>query len=114
MWRSHPNLNHLQLYKLGEAPLKPSDSSECFPSEGTLFLPHSHCLFPLTIKYPSLFNNEGADDIIPQFTPEKGIIPLNQSIQQMETTMRELLERQTREAKITTEAMKWAEAMAAK
>ncbi|MED6180484.1 hypothetical protein PIB30_010699 [Stylosanthes scabra] len=59
-------------------------------------------------------NNEGADDSIPQFTPEKGVIPKNQSIQQMETALRELLERQTREAEIATEAMKRAEAMAAK
>ncbi|MED6154878.1 hypothetical protein PIB30_000380 [Stylosanthes scabra] len=59
-------------------------------------------------------NNEGADDSVPQVTPEKGITPNNQSIQQMETALRELLERQTREAEIATEAMKRAEAMAAK
>ncbi|MED6181663.1 hypothetical protein PIB30_021255 [Stylosanthes scabra] len=59
-------------------------------------------------------NNEGADDSIPQFTQEKGVIPPNQSIQQMETALRELLERQTREAEIATEAMKRAEAMATK
>ncbi|MED6119936.1 hypothetical protein PIB30_016315 [Stylosanthes scabra] len=59
-------------------------------------------------------NNEGADESISQFTPEKGIIPPNQNIQQMETALRELLERQTREAEIATEAMKRAEAMAAK
>ncbi|MED6168421.1 hypothetical protein PIB30_011589, partial [Stylosanthes scabra] len=45
-------------------------------------------------------NNEGAYESIPQFTPEKGIIPPNQSIQQMETALRELLEKQTREAEI--------------
>ncbi|MED6217863.1 hypothetical protein PIB30_021504 [Stylosanthes scabra] len=59
-------------------------------------------------------NNEGADDSIPQFTPEKGVTPHNQSIQQMKTALRELLERQTREAEIATEAMKRAEAMAAR
>ncbi|MED6219596.1 hypothetical protein PIB30_037214 [Stylosanthes scabra] len=57
-------------------------------------------------------NNEGADDNIPQFTLEKGIIPSNQSIQQIKTALRELLKRQTREAEIATEAMKRAEAMA--
>ncbi|MED6144771.1 hypothetical protein PIB30_018619 [Stylosanthes scabra] len=50
MKRSHPNLNHPLLYKHGAMPpqvlfshhinhllrIKPSDSSECFPSEGTL------------------------------------------------------------------------------
>ncbi|MED6168233.1 hypothetical protein PIB30_010014 [Stylosanthes scabra] len=63
--------------------------------------------------FDAQLNNEGADDNIPQFTPEKGVIPPNQSIQQMETALRELLERQTREAEIATEAMKRAEAMAA-
>ncbi|MED6221444.1 hypothetical protein PIB30_054718 [Stylosanthes scabra] len=59
-------------------------------------------------------NNEGADESIPQFTPEKGIIPPNPNIQQMETALRELLERQTRKAEIASEAMKRAETMAAR
>ncbi|MED6223139.1 hypothetical protein PIB30_071093 [Stylosanthes scabra] len=57
-------------------------------------------------------NNEGADESIPQFTPEKGIIHPNQHIQRMETALRELLERQTREVEIVSEAMKRAKVMA--
>ncbi|MED6107907.1 hypothetical protein PIB30_018555 [Stylosanthes scabra] len=52
MKRSHPNLNHSLLYKQGALPpqvllshhinhllrIQPSDSSECFPSEGILSL----------------------------------------------------------------------------
>ncbi|MED6200576.1 hypothetical protein PIB30_086564 [Stylosanthes scabra] len=59
-------------------------------------------------------NNEGADENIPQFTLEKGIIPPNQHIQQLETALRERLERQTCEAEIASEAIKRAEAMAAR
>ncbi|MED6137168.1 hypothetical protein PIB30_062534 [Stylosanthes scabra] len=59
-------------------------------------------------------NNEGADDSIPLFTPEKGMTSPNENIQQMQTALRELLERQTREAEIATEAMKRMEATAAR
>ncbi|MED6152206.1 hypothetical protein PIB30_089660 [Stylosanthes scabra] len=59
-------------------------------------------------------NNKNADESIPQFAPEKGVIPSNENIQQMETALRELLERQTRDAEIAAEAMKRAEAMAAR
>ncbi|MED6144776.1 hypothetical protein PIB30_018624 [Stylosanthes scabra] len=59
-------------------------------------------------------NNDVVDESIPQPTSEKGIIPSDQNIQQMEIALRELLERQTRDLKIAAEAMKRAEAMAAK
>ncbi|MED6187404.1 hypothetical protein PIB30_076126, partial [Stylosanthes scabra] len=58
--------------------------------------------------------NEGGDENIPLFTSEKGMIRQNQNIQQMEAPLRELFERQTREAEIAFEAMKRAEAMAAR
>ncbi|MED6195208.1 hypothetical protein PIB30_035818 [Stylosanthes scabra] len=58
-------------------------------------------------------DNEGGDENrIPLFTPEKGMIPQNKNIQQMEAALKELFERQTREAEIAFEAMKRAEAMA--
>ncbi|MED6148637.1 hypothetical protein PIB30_054854 [Stylosanthes scabra] len=74
MKRSHPNLNHPLLYKQGATPPQVlfshhidhlfrnqlSDSSECFPSEGTLSLPHSHCLLPLTIKVHWIIVRYGA------------------------------------------------------
>ncbi|MED6205544.1 hypothetical protein PIB30_018531, partial [Stylosanthes scabra] len=59
-------------------------------------------------------NNNVVDENIPQPTPEKGIIPSDQNIQQLEAALRELLERQTRDAEVAAEAMKRVEAMAAK
>ncbi|MED6203985.1 hypothetical protein PIB30_004572 [Stylosanthes scabra] len=59
-------------------------------------------------------NNEGGDENIPLFTLEMGMIPQNQNIQQMEVALKELFERHTREEKITSEAMKRTEAMAAR
>ncbi|MED6155919.1 hypothetical protein PIB30_009982 [Stylosanthes scabra] len=59
-------------------------------------------------------NNDVVEENIPQPTPEKGIIPSDQNIQQLEGVLRELLERQTRDAEIAAEAMKRAEAMVAK
>ncbi|MED6134779.1 hypothetical protein PIB30_040120 [Stylosanthes scabra] len=52
----------------------------------------------------------GNDDSGFQQTPEKGVNPPpNQTLQEMETALRELLESQTQEAAIATEAMKRAE-----
>ncbi|MED6192097.1 hypothetical protein PIB30_006923 [Stylosanthes scabra] len=52
----------------------------------------------------------GNDDSGFQQTPEKGVNPPpNQTLQEMEAVLRELLERQTREAAIATEVMKRAE-----
>ncbi|MED6205590.1 hypothetical protein PIB30_018945 [Stylosanthes scabra] len=59
-------------------------------------------------------NNDVMDESILQPTPEKGVIPSDQNIQQMEIALKELLERQTRDAEIAAEAMKRAEAMAAR
>ncbi|MED6160816.1 hypothetical protein PIB30_054859 [Stylosanthes scabra] len=60
-------------------------------------------------------NNEHVDENdIPLFTPEKGMIPPNQKIQQMEAALKKLFERQTREAAIASEAMERAEAIAAR
>ncbi|MED6179312.1 hypothetical protein PIB30_115963, partial [Stylosanthes scabra] len=59
-------------------------------------------------------NDNVANENIPQPTPEKGIIPSGQNIQQLEAALRELLERQTRDAEVAAEAMKRAEALAAK
>ncbi|MED6112685.1 hypothetical protein PIB30_063817 [Stylosanthes scabra] len=59
-------------------------------------------------------NDNVTNDNIPPPTPEKGIIPSNQNVQQLEAALRELLERQTRDAEVAAEAMKRAEAMAAK
>ncbi|MED6205745.1 hypothetical protein PIB30_020532 [Stylosanthes scabra] len=59
-------------------------------------------------------NDYVTDDNIPQPTPEKGIIPSGQNVQQLEAALRELLERQTRDAEVAAEAMKRTEAMAAK
>ncbi|MED6119784.1 hypothetical protein PIB30_014832 [Stylosanthes scabra] len=59
-------------------------------------------------------NDNVANENIPQPTPEKGIIPSGQNVQQLEAALRELLERQTRDAEVAAEAMKRAEAMAAK
>ncbi|MED6163909.1 hypothetical protein PIB30_084669 [Stylosanthes scabra] len=61
-----------------------------------------------------LNNNDTVSENIPQPTPEKGVIPSYQNIQQLEAALRELLERQTRDAEVAAEAMKRAEAMAAK
>ncbi|MED6201179.1 hypothetical protein PIB30_092353 [Stylosanthes scabra] len=52
-------------------------------------------------------NNEGATDSSnPQPTLEKEVDQRNQTIQQLGTALRELLERQTREAAIASEAVK--------
>ncbi|MED6150282.1 hypothetical protein PIB30_070934 [Stylosanthes scabra] len=51
-------------------------------------------------------NDNVANENIPQPTPKKGIIP--------SAALRELLEKQTRDAEVAAEAMKRAEAMAAK
>ncbi|MED6197395.1 hypothetical protein PIB30_056098 [Stylosanthes scabra] len=60
-------------------------------------------------------NNEGAgENSYPQPTPEKEIDQRDQTIQQLEAALRELLERQTREAVIATEAVKRAEELAKK
>ncbi|MED6121409.1 hypothetical protein PIB30_029896 [Stylosanthes scabra] len=59
-------------------------------------------------------NDNVTNDNIPQPTPEKGIIPSGQNVQQLEAALRELLERQTRDAEVAAEAMKRAEAMAVK
>ncbi|MED6165842.1 hypothetical protein PIB30_103510, partial [Stylosanthes scabra] len=50
----------------------------------------------------------------PQPTPKKQVDQRNQTIQQLETALRELLERQTREAVIALEAVKRAEELAKK
>ncbi|MED6125133.1 hypothetical protein PIB30_065835 [Stylosanthes scabra] len=58
-------------------------------------------------------NNEGGDDNSEiQITPEKSVISKNQTIQELEKALRDLLERQTREAAIAIKAMKRAEEMA--
>ncbi|MED6110867.1 hypothetical protein PIB30_046945 [Stylosanthes scabra] len=60
-------------------------------------------------------NNEGgADSSNPQPTPEKEVDQRNQTIQQLEASLRELLERQTREAAIASEAVKRAKDLAKK
>ncbi|MED6106737.1 hypothetical protein PIB30_007398 [Stylosanthes scabra] len=59
-------------------------------------------------------NDNVANENIPQLTPEKGIIPSGQNVQQLEAALRELLERQTRDAEVAAEAMKMVEAMSAK
>ncbi|MED6147750.1 hypothetical protein PIB30_046618 [Stylosanthes scabra] len=60
-------------------------------------------------------NNEGAaDSSNPQPTPEKEVDQRNQTIQQLEVALRELLERQTREAAIASGAVKRAEELAKK
>ncbi|MED6148060.1 hypothetical protein PIB30_049582 [Stylosanthes scabra] len=111
--------------------LRPSDSSECFPrKEHPLSLILTVYSLSRLRSIGSLFGTfvlnigvvcgeidfgiESGDESIPQFTPEKGIIPPNQNIQQMETALRELLERQTREVEIASEAMKRAKAIVAR
>ncbi|MED6225553.1 hypothetical protein PIB30_094698 [Stylosanthes scabra] len=60
-------------------------------------------------------NNEGGGkNSHPQLTPEKEVDQRNQTIRQLETTLRELLERQTREAAIASEAMKRVEELTKK
>ncbi|MED6175227.1 hypothetical protein PIB30_076445 [Stylosanthes scabra] len=60
-------------------------------------------------------NNEGGGkNSQPLPTLEKGIDQGNQTIQQLEAALRELLERQTREAAIATEAVRRAEELAKK
>ncbi|MED6152848.1 hypothetical protein PIB30_096003, partial [Stylosanthes scabra] len=60
-------------------------------------------------------NNEGAaDSSNSQPTPEKEIDQRNQTIQQIEAALRELLERQTPEAAIASEDVKRAEELAKK
>ncbi|MED6113805.1 hypothetical protein PIB30_074252 [Stylosanthes scabra] len=60
-------------------------------------------------------NNEGAaDSNNPQSTPEKEVDHKNQTIQQLEAALRELLERQTREATIASEVVKRAEELVKK
>ncbi|MED6126607.1 hypothetical protein PIB30_080047 [Stylosanthes scabra] len=59
--------------------------------------------------------NKGAgENSNPQPTPEKEIDQINQTIQQLEAALRELLERETREGAIATEAVKRAEELAKK
>ncbi|MED6138433.1 hypothetical protein PIB30_074182 [Stylosanthes scabra] len=90
------NLNHPLLYKLGT--LEPSwETKAPIPNQKIVDIQH---------------DNE--DDDEPLFTSEKGMIPQNQNIQQMEAALKELFERQTQEAEIASEAMKRAEAMAAR
>ncbi|MED6132829.1 hypothetical protein PIB30_022613 [Stylosanthes scabra] len=58
-------------------------------------------------------NNEDGDEVsMPLNTPVKGMIPTNQTLQELEAAMKGLLERQTQEAAITAEARKRAEEMA--
>ncbi|MED6181960.1 hypothetical protein PIB30_024289 [Stylosanthes scabra] len=86
MKRSHPNLNHPLLYKQGQHPLKMVEISH---------------------------NNKGGDDNSEiQITLEKGVISKDQLIQESEKALRDLLERQTREAAVEIEAIKRAEEMA--
>ncbi|MED6124347.1 hypothetical protein PIB30_058164 [Stylosanthes scabra] len=60
-------------------------------------------------------NNEGGgENNHPRLTPEKEVDQRNQTIQQLETALRELLERQTREAVIASEAVKKAKELAKK
>ncbi|MED6172812.1 hypothetical protein PIB30_053405 [Stylosanthes scabra] len=61
-----------------------------------------------------LHNEGAADSSNPQPTPEKKIDQRNQTIQQLEAALRELLERQTREAALASEAVKRAEELAKK
>ncbi|MED6140761.1 hypothetical protein PIB30_096549 [Stylosanthes scabra] len=58
-------------------------------------------------------HNEGTGETSnPQPTPEKEIDQRNQTIQQLEAALKELLEKQTQEAAIATEAVKRAEELA--
>ncbi|MED6184316.1 hypothetical protein PIB30_046257 [Stylosanthes scabra] len=57
-------------------------------------------------------NEEGDESSQPQPTPEKEVNQRNQTIQQLEAALRELLERQTREAAIASEVVKRAEELA--
>ncbi|MED6215880.1 hypothetical protein PIB30_002569 [Stylosanthes scabra] len=58
-------------------------------------------------------NNKGGDDNSEiQITPEKGVISKDQTIQESEKALRDLLERQTRKVAIAIEAIKRAEEMA--
>ncbi|MED6150269.1 hypothetical protein PIB30_070814 [Stylosanthes scabra] len=60
-------------------------------------------------------NNEGVcENSHPQPTPKKGVDQGNQTIQQLEAALRELLERQTREVAIAIEAVRRAEELAKK
>ncbi|MED6184363.1 hypothetical protein PIB30_046703 [Stylosanthes scabra] len=60
-------------------------------------------------------NNKGAGESShPQPTSEKEIDQRDQTIRQLEATLRELLERQTREAAMAMEAVKRAEELARK
>ncbi|MED6194589.1 hypothetical protein PIB30_029967 [Stylosanthes scabra] len=60
-----------------------------------------------------LLNDEqNGENEIPQNTPPKGMNPQNPNVERIEASLKELLERQTREAAIASEAMKRAEAMA--
>ncbi|MED6224584.1 hypothetical protein PIB30_085466, partial [Stylosanthes scabra] len=57
--------------------------------------------------------HEGAaDNSNPQSIPEKEVDQRNHTIQQLEAVLRELLERQTREAALASEAVKRAEELA--
>ncbi|MED6187782.1 hypothetical protein PIB30_079762 [Stylosanthes scabra] len=59
--------------------------------------------------------NEGADESSnPQLTPEKEVDQRDQTVRQLEAALRELLERQTREAANASEAVKRAEELARK
>ncbi|MED6153313.1 hypothetical protein PIB30_100671 [Stylosanthes scabra] len=59
-------------------------------------------------------NEEAGESSHPQPTPLKEVDQRNQTIQQLEIALRELLERQTREAAIASEAVKIAEELAKK
>ncbi|MED6164430.1 hypothetical protein PIB30_089999 [Stylosanthes scabra] len=59
-------------------------------------------------------NDDLVNENIPQSTPEKGVVPSDQNIQQLEAALKELLEKQTRDAEVVAEAMRRAEAMAAR
>ncbi|MED6195071.1 hypothetical protein PIB30_034615, partial [Stylosanthes scabra] len=58
--------------------------------------------------------HEGDNSSNPLPTPEKEIDQRNNTIQQLEAALRELLERQTREAALASEAVKIAEELAQK
>ncbi|MED6226356.1 hypothetical protein PIB30_102896 [Stylosanthes scabra] len=126
--RSHEDLDHPKLYKQGGI-----IPSRAILTHINLLLFHSSRLRRRACppKRPSYsedrsivseiwaeeipINNEGAGESSnPQPTPEKEIDQRDQTIRQLETALRELLERQTREAAIATEAMKRAEELARK
>ncbi|MED6128122.1 hypothetical protein PIB30_094629, partial [Stylosanthes scabra] len=123
--RSPKDLNHPKLYKQGASPSQSTHSLTL----STIFDLESHNpisgllgLFTFILTSLSAIVLGYAEELVLRrhiFLPrslrlEKEVDQRNQTIQQLETTLRELLERQTREAAIASEVVKRTEELAKK